>query len=64
MPNGKPAGIVCIHLDENNFKCRIWNTAEYPKVCKQFAPEMSVCGDTRTQALRLIDELEKYTSFP
>lgn len=61
MPNGKPAGVMCVNLDPETYHCRIWNTPEYPDPCRQFAPEASVCGDNRIQALELIAELERIT---
>ncbi|MCV6604104.1 MAG: YkgJ family cysteine cluster protein [Porticoccaceae bacterium] len=61
MPNGKPAGVVCVNLDTTDFHCRIWGSAEYPQVCQQFAPATYVCGDNREQAIRLMGELERLT---
>ncbi|UTW44823.1 YkgJ family cysteine cluster protein [bacterium SCSIO 12696] len=61
MPNGKPAGVVCVNLDTNNNRCRIWGTKEYPQVCREFLPEPDICGENRDQAVQLISDLEKIT---
>ena len=36
MPNGKPAGVRCIQLDENNY-CKLFERSERPAVCKRGA---------------------------
>lgn len=61
MPEGKPAGVKCVNLDPHSLRCRIWNTPEYPEVCKSFAPCPSVCGDNRQDALDIITDLEGLT---
>ena len=53
MPNGKPAGVPCIHLDEG-FACRLFGSPERPDFCARFAPEVAVCGSSQEEALRLI----------
>ncbi len=50
MPHGKPAGVRCVNLDENNL-CRLWGTADYPDVCRRFTPTPEVCGSDRDQAM-------------
>lgn len=60
MPNGKPAGTACIHLDEQ-FNCLIFDRPERPAVCSNFAAETSICGESREQALSILDELELIT---
>ena len=57
MPRGKPAGVVCIHLDHER-RCRIWGTADYPEVCRRFTPRPDVCGDRNEEAFMLIANLE------
>ncbi|RUO56559.1 YkgJ family cysteine cluster protein [Pseudidiomarina homiensis] len=61
MPAGKPAGIRCIHLTENNL-CGIFHHPDRPKVCADFTAERSVCGSTRKDALILLTQLEQETS--
>jgi Fe-S-cluster containining protein len=57
MPNGKPAGVRCIHLT-SNFRCAIFHSPDRPKVCKGFKAEILICGDNREYALRTLAELE------
>ena len=62
MPAGKPAGVRCVQLDENN-ACRLFGRAERPGLCEQFLPEPEVCGDDREQALQNLTVLEKVTGY-
>ncbi|MCH8550473.1 MAG: YkgJ family cysteine cluster protein [Natronospirillum sp.] len=57
MPDGKPAGVPCIHLLED-WRCALFGSANRPQVCSDFAPDPVVCGNDRWEALRLIGELE------
>lgn len=61
MPEGKPAGVRCVQLDERNL-CRLFGRAERPAVCAQFAADPAVCGASDQQALHLLDELERLTA--
>jgi hypothetical protein len=61
MPGGKPAGVVCANLDPDDLRCRIWGSEDYPPVCRKFLPARDVCGETREEAIRLIDVLEQAT---
>ena len=60
MPNGKPAGVACVHLDKT-YACKIFNQAERPPVCSGFKAELDMCGDDRDQAIAIISELELIT---
>lgn len=60
MPNGKPAGVRCIHLTDD-FKCAIFFSPERPKVCADFKADEEVCGSTREQALINLQVLEDLT---
>jgi len=60
MPEGKPAGIRCVQLDENNL-CRIFGQPERPAVCLRFQAEAEVCGDTDQQAMDNLIFLEDLT---
>jgi hypothetical protein len=62
MPRGKPAGVVCVNLDRATYLCRIWNTPEYPDVCRRFRAEPGACGSTREEALVLLEGLERLTA--
>ena len=60
MPKGKPAGVRCIQLNEENL-CRLFGKPERPKVCHQFKASSDICGDTSHQAITIITELEAIT---
>jgi hypothetical protein len=62
MPGGKPAGVPCANLDPVTYRCRIWETADYPAVCRAFRAEPEVCGSTRAEALHIIARLEDLTA--
>lgn len=61
MPNGKPAGIRCCNLDENNL-CSIYGKENYPKVCFNFKPDIEMCGDSNEHAKTYLEMLEKETT--
>ena len=61
MPEGKPAGVRCVQLDENN-ACRIFGQPERPAVCVSLRPSFAMCGVGREDALRLLDALEVATA--
>ncbi|MEC9482647.1 MAG: YkgJ family cysteine cluster protein [Halomonas sp.] len=57
MPQGKPAGIRCVQLDERNL-CRLFGDPSRPEVCHRFAYDAELCGNDRQEALRMIAALE------
>ena len=57
MPEGKPAGIRCLNLDDD-FRCRLYGTPERPSVCIKFKAEPLICGNSREQAMDILTELE------
>ncbi len=61
MPQGKPAGVRCVQLDEHNL-CRLFGQPERPAVCSRFSADHEVCGETDAQAVRLLTELEQLTA--
>ncbi len=61
MPQGKPAGVRCVQLDEGNL-CRLFGQPERPAVCSRFSADPEVCGATNIQALQLLTELEQLTA--
>ena len=61
MPDGKPAGVRCVNLSEDNL-CLIFGHPERPLLCDSFKAGADVCGDHRDQALWLITELELLTA--
>ncbi|WP_338413370.1 YkgJ family cysteine cluster protein [uncultured Sphaerotilus sp.] len=60
MPNGKPAGVPCIQLDED-LRCKIFGQPERPAVCGGLRPDEDMCGDSREQALRWLGYMEDLT---
>ncbi len=60
MPDGKPAGVRCVHLDQDN-RCGIFGRPERPAWCADLRAEPSMCGESTEQALRILDDLERGT---
>lgn len=60
MPRGKPAGQVCVHLNEESL-CGLFGTDQRPRVCSDFKPIEDVCGETRAQAMAILTKLEELT---
>ncbi len=63
MPNGKPGGTRCIHLN-SELKCDIYNSPDKPSACAGFKAEKIVCGNNREEALKIIAELEGISFNP
>ena len=61
MPDGKPAGVPCVNLDED-CRCRIFNDPSRPAVCASLQPSAEMCGSCREEALAFLENLEKITS--
>lgn len=61
MPDGKPAGVRCIHLDAR-LRCGLWGDPRRPAVCADFQPDPTLCGGTRNEALQRISALETATT--
>lgn len=59
MENGKPAGVRCVHLDENR-TCTIFNSPERPKVCEGFKAEKLVCGNSFEEAMSILNHWEEF----
>ena len=60
MPDGKPAGQPCVHLDAA-MRCKIFEDPRRPALCDRFAAEEWVCGENREVALIRLMELERLT---
>lgn len=60
MPSGKAAGEACLHL-QADFRCALWGKPERPLVCQQFRADVTVCGDSRAQAMQILTLLEQST---
>lgn len=61
MPQGKPTGVPCFHLDDN-MRCKLFNSHQRPLVCHRLQPELTMCGENRQQALTYLYWLENMTS--
>ncbi len=57
MTNGKPAGVPCIHLDDQ-MRCKIFNHPDRPVTCYNYKAEIQFCGNTREEAFKILDQLE------
>ncbi len=57
MPNGKPAGVRCVQLDDEN-RCKLFGLPERPEVCVRLRPAPAMCGSNREEALAMLDHLE------
>ena len=57
MPEGKPGGIRCVQLDDNNL-CKIFGQSSRPKVCLAFQATEDFCGDTNELAFQRLTLLE------
>jgi len=60
MPEGKPAGVRCINLNEENL-CRIYFSKERPEVCRSLMPSPEMCGPDNEHAMKYLAELEEIT---
>ncbi len=68
MPQGKPAGVPCVQLDDG-LRCRLFGTPERPSFCGTLKPGPDMCGTSRQDAMALLSALERATatitlSFP
>jgi uncharacterized protein len=61
MPNGKPAGVRCMQLTQDNH-CAIFGDPRRPAVCASLKPEPAMCGSDRVHALAWLAQLETTTS--
>lgn len=60
MPNGKPAGVRCIQLNDENL-CKIFGQPGRPAVCSQFKADRDICGSTNQYAIDVLTEQESLT---
>ena len=60
MPDGKPAGVRCVNLDDNNL-CSIHEKDNFPSVCRNFTFDPEFCGKTNEEAFERLGELENLT---
>ncbi len=60
MPGGKPAGVRCVHLDEQ-LRCALFGDPRRPAACSAFRADPEFCGADRAQALHILERLERET---
>lgn len=60
MPQGKPAGVPCVQLDEQ-LRCKLFGLPQRPAVCVQLRPQREMCGETAAQAHAYLERLEILT---
>ncbi len=61
MPNGKPAGVRCLHLADDA-RCGIFMDPLRPKVCASLKGNLEMCGESTHQAYRFLAHLEAATA--
>jgi len=61
MPDGKPAGVRCVQLDQD-MRCLIFDSPLRPACCAGLQAQQEMCGNTREQALSWLTELEHATN--
>jgi Fe-S-cluster containining protein len=61
MPQGKPAGVACVQLDEQ-LRCRLFGKPERPAFCVSLRPSLEMCGNDRGEASAYLTRLEIATS--
>jgi uncharacterized protein len=61
MPQGKPAGVRCVQLDEAN-RCRLFGQPQRPAFCGGLQASGEMCGGSREHALLWLTRLEHATA--
>ena len=61
MPNGKAAGMRCIHLNDHN-QCVLFESPDRPDVCISFKASVDICGSNFDEAMKQLSALERLTS--
>ena len=61
MPHGKPAGIRCVNLSEENL-CTLFDTSQRPAVCSSLQPMKDMCGESNEEAFTLLSVMEILTN--
>ena len=61
MPQGKPAGVPCVQLDEA-LRCRLFGRPERPAFCASLRPGPEMCGGSREAAMAILAALEAATA--
>ena len=60
MPNGKPAGVRCVQLLDDQ-RCAIFGRPERPACCSGLQASAEMCGADREHALHWLARLDDAT---
>lgn len=60
MPQGKPAGVPCVQLDDE-LHCKVFGKPERPVFCAGLQPSVEMCGKSREEAMVWLGDLEQTT---
>ncbi|WP_159881475.1 YkgJ family cysteine cluster protein [Paenibacillus puerhi] len=60
MPEGKPAGIPCLHLTAGN-RCGLYGQPGRPEVCSSLRPSEDMCGSSDEEAYAILKMWEEMT---
>lgn len=60
MPTGKPAGVRCVQLTDDN-RCKLFGLPERPAVCVSLRPSDEMCGESDAEALARLTAMELMT---
>jgi hypothetical protein len=60
MPEGKPAGVPCVQLDED-LRCKVFGAPQRPAFCGGLQPSTEMCGTSREHAMNWLSQLERAT---
>ena len=61
MPEGKPAGVACVQLDQA-WRCKLFGQPERPAVCVSLRPSAEMCGSSRSHAMAWLQRLDVLTA--
>ena len=61
MPGGKPAGVRCVQLSQENL-CMLFGRPERPEVCRNLRPSREMCGESFQEACAYLKDLERATA--
>jgi hypothetical protein len=61
LPDGKPAGVRCPHLDEDT-RCRLFGSPLRPATCVGLQPALDMCGASRDEAIATLVRWETLTA--
>jgi hypothetical protein len=60
MENGKPAGVRCVQLTDENL-CGIFASNLRPAVCGNLRPDSEMCGSNTSEAMQILTRMEEAT---